>query len=107
MHSVAYLRRPQATVQELMEHIAGPDFPRGGHNGGANGDRGRHTCGDGAPWWCGGVPLSEEIEGKAGRTAIVITEVRPHSQFHTVLLYCSTILQHYTTVLYHSTILQY
>ncbi|MFI3325090.1 MAG: DNA gyrase subunit A [Clostridia bacterium] len=63
---------PEATLDELMEHIKGPDFPTGGIIMGRAGMRAAYSTGRGK------VTLrarAEIIEDAKGRSKIVITEI--------------------------------
>jgi DNA gyrase subunit A len=68
----AYIDNPEITVDELMEHIPGPDFPTGGIILGKTGIREAYRTGKGALVVRGKVAV-EEI--RKDREAIVVTEV--------------------------------
>ncbi len=70
---VALVERPDLGVEELMEYVAGPDFPTGGLILGREGIREAYRTGRGS------IPVrgraSIETEPKSGRQSIVITEI--------------------------------
>jgi DNA gyrase subunit A len=68
----AYIDNPEITVDELIEHIPGPDFPTGGIILGKTGIREAYRTGKGALVVRGKVAV-EEI--RKDREAIVVTEV--------------------------------
>lgn len=68
----AYVDDPDITVEAMMEHVAGPDFPTGGIILGRNGLR------DGFRTGRGSVVIRSKVhmeEAKRERTAIVVTEI--------------------------------
>ena len=68
----AYIDNPDITVEELMEHIQGPDFPTGGIIMGRQGIVDAYTTGRGRVV----IRAKTEIEeGENGRETIVVTEV--------------------------------
>ena len=68
----AYIDNPDITVEELMEHIKGPDFPTGGIIQGRQGIIDAYTTGRGKVV----VRAKTEIEeDERGRDSIVVTEV--------------------------------
>jgi len=68
----AYIDNPEITVEELMEHIKGPDFPTGGVIMGRQGIVDAYTTGRGRVVIRAKADI-EELEN--GREAIVVTEV--------------------------------
>jgi DNA gyrase subunit A len=68
---VAYLENPDITVDQLIEHLPGPDFPTGGIILGRNGIREAYHTGRGSIIMRGRT----HIEDFRDREAIVITEV--------------------------------
>ncbi len=69
----AYIDNPDATLEELMEHIKGPDFPTGGIVMGRSGIRAAYATGRGRIT----VRARAEIEEneKTGRSKIIVTEL--------------------------------
>jgi len=68
----AYIDNPEITVEELMEHIKGPDFPTGGIIMGRQGIIDAYTTGRGRVV----IRAKAEIEeADNGRETIVVTEV--------------------------------
>jgi len=68
----AYVDDPDISVEAIMEHVAGPDFPTGGIILGRNGLR------DGFRTGRGSVVIRSKVhmeEAKRERTAIVVTEI--------------------------------
>ncbi|MCX6727518.1 MAG: DNA gyrase subunit A [Candidatus Saccharibacteria bacterium] len=63
---------PQATVDDLLEFIKGPDFPTGGVIYGRDSIRTAYATGRGGVVTRG---VAEIVEGKKGRSQIVITEI--------------------------------
>lgn len=63
---------PSATVDDLLEFIKGPDFPTGGVIYGKDSIRTAYTTGRGGVVTRG---VAEIVEGKKGRSQIVITEI--------------------------------
>ncbi len=68
---IAMLQNPQITLDELLRHIKGPDFPTGGLIVGLEGIREAYLTGKGHIRMRGRAV----IERERGRTAIVITEI--------------------------------
>ncbi len=66
------LEQPDAELDELMEHIKGPDFPTGGIIMGRSGIRAAYATGRGKITLRGRAEIEEE---KNGRFRIVITEI--------------------------------
>jgi len=69
---VAVIDDPHVSVNDLMKHVKGPDFPTGGIIMGTGGLRKGHATGR------GGVTLRARThieEGKGGRQHIVVTEI--------------------------------
>jgi DNA gyrase subunit A len=69
---LAYLENPAISVEKLMEHIPGPDFPTGGQICGRRGIHDAYTTGRGSIVVRGKCHLEES---KSGKRTIVITEV--------------------------------
>ncbi len=69
----ALIDNPEATLEELMEHIKGPDFPTGGIVMGRSGIRAAYATGRGRIT----VRARAEIEEneKTGRSKIIVTEL--------------------------------
>lgn len=63
---------PQATVDDLLEFIKGPDFPTGGVIYGKESIRTAYATGRGGVITRG---VAEIVEGKKGRSQIIITEI--------------------------------
>lgn len=69
---ICLIDNPEATLEELMEHIKGPDFPTGGIIMGRSGIRAAYATGRGKVI----VRARAEIEEyKNGRERIVVTEI--------------------------------
>jgi DNA gyrase subunit A len=68
---VAYLENPEITIDQLIEHVPGPDFPTGGIIMGRNGIREAYHTGRGSIIMRGRT----HIEDMRDREAIVVTEV--------------------------------
>ncbi len=70
---VTLVRNPNATVDELMQHVTGPDFPTGAHIWGVEGIRNAYATGRGRII----VQATGEIEDvpKQDRKRIVFTEI--------------------------------
>ncbi len=66
-----YMENPEATLDEIMEHIKGPDFPTGGMIMGKAGIRAAYSTGRGKVI----LRSRTEIEEIKGRTAIVVNEL--------------------------------
>lgn len=69
---VLMIDNPEATVDDLMEHIKGPDFPTGGTIYGKDSIRSAFATGRGGVVVRGTAELQET---KAGRHQIIITEI--------------------------------
>lgn len=69
---VALIDNPQATLDDLLEHVKGPDFPTGGIIYGKDSIRTAYATGRGGVVTRG---VAEVVEGKKGRSQIVITEI--------------------------------
>ncbi len=68
----AYMENEDISINELMQHITGPDFPTGGVILGSSGIRSAYTTGKGT------VALRcrcEIVEMKNGKKSIIITEI--------------------------------
>ncbi len=68
---VAYLENPEITIDQLIEHVPGPDFPTGGIIMGRNGIREAYHTGRGSIIMRGRT----HIEDMRDREAIIVTEV--------------------------------
>ncbi|MDG1708049.1 MAG: DNA gyrase C-terminal beta-propeller domain-containing protein, partial [Emcibacteraceae bacterium] len=68
----AYIDNPEITVEELVDIVPGPDFPTGGLIMGGAGARSAEMTGRGSIVMRGKTHIEEP---KAGREAIIITEV--------------------------------
>ena len=68
---VAVIDDPMITVEELMTHIQGPDFPTGGVIMGRSGIRNAYTTGRGRII----LRAKAEIEEYNGRNRIIVTEI--------------------------------
>lgn len=71
--TVAQIDNPQATLEDLMEHIKGPDFPTGGVVYGKESIRTAFATGRGGVVVRGVADIEEAAKG--GRHRIVITEI--------------------------------
>ncbi len=69
---IAYIHNPDITVEELMKHIPGPDFPTGGFITGRDEIRKAYKTGRGRIVIRSRI-LTEQLKG--GKEAIVITEI--------------------------------
>jgi DNA gyrase subunit A len=69
---VALIDNPDATLDDLLEHIQGPDFPTGGVIYGKDSIRTAYATGRGGVVTRG---IAEIVEGAKGRHQIVITEI--------------------------------
>lgn len=67
-----YIDNPESTVDDLLEFIKGPDFPTGGVIYGKDSIRTAYATGRGGVVTRG---VAEVVEGKKGRSQIVITEI--------------------------------
>lgn len=70
--TVAQIDNPEATLDDLLEHVKGPDFPTGGIIYGKESLRTAYATGRGGVVVRG---VSEIVEGKKGRHQIIITEI--------------------------------
>jgi DNA gyrase subunit A len=70
--TIAFIDKPKIKVEELMEHIKGPDFPTGGFIMGSEGIRSAYKTGRGKITLRSRI-ITEQLKG--GKEAIVITEV--------------------------------
>ncbi len=68
---VALIDNPDATIEELMEHVKGPDFPTGGLIMGVRGIRKAYETGRGKV----AVRARTEIEDDGKRQRIIVTEI--------------------------------
>jgi DNA gyrase subunit A len=69
---IQLIDKPDSTLDELMEHITGPDFPTGGVIYGKESIRTAYATGRGGVVTRG---IAEIVEGNKGRHQIVITEI--------------------------------
>lgn len=69
---VALIDNPQATLDDLLVHVKGPDFPTGGIIYGKDSIRTAYATGRGGVVTRG---VAEVVEGKKGRSQIIITEI--------------------------------
>ncbi len=67
----AYLDNPAITVDELMTHIPGPDFPTGGLLLGTSGIRSAYATGRGSVI----MRARAVVEGRGERRSVVLTEI--------------------------------
>ena len=72
---VQLIDKPESTLDDLLEHVKGPDFPTGGIIYGKESIRTAYATGRGGVVTRG---VAEIVEGKKGRHQIVITEI-PYS----------------------------
>ncbi len=73
--TVAMIDNPEVTLDELLEHVKGPDFPTGGVIYGKESIRTAYATGRGGIVTRG---IAEIVDGAKGRQQIVITEI-PYS----------------------------
>jgi DNA gyrase subunit A len=71
--TIALIKKPEITTDELMEIVPGPDFPTGGFICGRNGIRAAYEGGRGAILMRGRTTFEEHP--KTGRKSIVATEI--------------------------------
>ena len=69
---VALLDDPEASIEELMEHISGPDFPTGAFIVGQNGIKSAYTTGRGKVRL---RAVAEIEENEKGRDKIIVSEI--------------------------------
>ncbi len=69
---IQLIDKPDSTLDDLLEHVKGPDFPTGGIIYGADSIRSAFATGRGGIVVRG---VAEIVEGKKGRHQIVITEI--------------------------------
>ncbi len=69
---IALIDNPKATLDDLLEHVKGPDFPTGGIIYGQESIRTAYATGRGGVVTRG---VAEIVEGDKGRHQIVITEI--------------------------------
>lgn len=70
--TITQIKKPDATLDDLLEHVKGPDFPTGGTVYGRDSIRTAYATGR------GGVVVrgaAEIVEGAKGKSQIVITEI--------------------------------
>ncbi len=70
--TVTLIDNPDATLDDLLKHVKGPDFPTGGIIYGSDSLRTAYATGRGGIVVRG---VAEVVEGKKGRHQIVITEI--------------------------------
>ncbi len=70
--TVTLIDNPEATLDDLLEHVKGPDFPTGGIIYGKDSLRNAYATGRGGVVTRG---IAEIVEGKKGRQQIIITEI--------------------------------
>jgi len=70
--TITQIDNPEATLDDLLEHIKGPDFPTGGVIFGKDSLRTAYATGRGGVIVRG---IAEVVEGNKGRHQIVITEI--------------------------------
>jgi DNA gyrase subunit A len=70
--TVAQIDNPEATLDDLLEYVKGPDFPTGGIVYGKDALRSAYATGRGGVVVRG---VAEVVEGKKGRHHIIITEI--------------------------------
>lgn len=80
---VAMIDNPEATLDDLMKHIKGPDFPTGGVIYGKESIRTAYATGRGGVVTRG---VAEIVEGSKGRHQIIITEIPYALNKETLLL---------------------
>ncbi len=68
-----YIDNPEATLDELMEHIKGPDFPTGGIIMGRSGIRSAYATGRGKVVVRARAEIEEDEKG--GRSKIIVSEI--------------------------------
>jgi DNA gyrase subunit A len=71
--TIAIIRRPDITIDELMELVPGPDFPTGGYICGRGGIRQAYRTGRGSLLMRARTTIEENP--KSGRKSIVATEI--------------------------------
>ena len=72
--SVAYLENPDIGIDDLMEHLPGPDFPTGAIISGGNGIREAYRTGRGRIYVRARVNIEEEGES-GSRARLIVTEL--------------------------------
>jgi len=70
--TVTQIDNPEATLDDLLEHIKGPDFPTGGVIYGKEAIRTAYATGRGGVVMRG---VAEVVENKKGRSQIIISEI--------------------------------
>jgi DNA gyrase subunit A len=70
--TITQIKKPDATLDDLLEHVKGPDFPTGGVVYGSGSIRTAYATGRGGVVTRG---IAEVVEGNKGRSQIVITEI--------------------------------
>lgn len=71
---IALIHNPNASVEELMEHLPGPDFPTGGQILGTDGILEAYRTGHGRLTVRGKASI-EQLDRRNSRSAVIITEV--------------------------------
>lgn len=70
--TITQIKKPEATLDDLLEHVKGPDFPTGGVAYGQGSIRTAYATGRGGVVTRG---VAEIVEGAKNRSQIVITEI--------------------------------
>ncbi len=70
--TITQIKNPEATLDDLLEHVNGPDFPTGGVVYGRDSIRTAYATGRGGVVVRG---VAEVVEGKKGRSQIIVTEI--------------------------------
>ncbi|MFZ5775201.1 MAG: DNA gyrase subunit A [Thermodesulfobacteriota bacterium] len=76
---IALIDDPNITVNQLMDHVTGPDFPTGGFICGRAGIREAYETGRGSIVIRSKTDVEKTEKGAAGRESIIITEI-PYQQ---------------------------
>ena len=79
---IAFIENPEISIEEICEHIKGPDFPTGGTIYGLSAVRDLYTTGRGKIKVRGKATIEEDDNGKA---RIIITEI-PYALNKTLLI---------------------
>ena len=70
--TITQIKKPESTLDDLLEHVQGPDFPTGGVAYGKGSIRTAYATGRGGVVTRG---VAEIAEGAKGRSQIIITEI--------------------------------
>jgi len=74
--AIALIENPAISIEELMHHVKGPDFPTGGQILGRSGIRDAYTTGRGSITMRGVAEVETlEQRGRPDREAIIVTEL--------------------------------